>query len=554
MIVASTSLSTVDISSSHQNIGKYISIYEDPTASMELSNIRKLPKESFKPLGKPVSSHGFTNASIWYKFDVLNSKLSAIPQLIMFKPSWLDHVEVSIVSPEGKVQTYQGGDRVQYTQRTLEHYLINFRHTFETGVSSVYIKVQTKDPFIVSIALMDEHTFLLENTFYTLLIGLFYGGMIALLIYNLFLYFGIKKHYYLFYVFYLFSFLMVNAAYNGYLFKYIFSEFPAIQNWSQSILSYVFIIASLLFATSFLNLKKYQPKLFRYVRYFIYSILLLFILSALFGGYHYNIIFGIISVMLGSILIALIAFYVWIKGNRSARFFLLGSMSGFIGVTITALTLMSAIPYTYYTYKASDFGMYLDIILLSLALADKYKIMQEDKLKAERDANTDALTGLKNRRSFYEICALEFKKLKRYQNNFSIIVLDVDDFKEVNDAHGHAIGDLLLKQIAFSITDTIRTYDYAFRMGGDEFIILLPETKEEDAYALAKRLLEKINSIYLKPTETQHITASMGISSCQVEDEGIHDAIKRADSALYQVKFTEKNNIKIWENEKMSHK
>ena len=549
MLLASTSSNAIDISSSHHNIGKHISIYKDPTASMKLSDIRKLPKEIFKPLNKPASSHGFTDASIWYRFNVINHKKTPVSRLFVFTPAWLDHVNIAVISPSGEVKKYQGGNALPYKHRTLDHYLINFKHAFEAGESQVYIEVKTRDPFIIAISLMEESTFLSEQLFDSLIIGLIYGGIIALLIYNLFLYFRIKEKYYLFYVIYLIAFLLLNSSYNGYWYMSITSNYPEIQNWSHSILAYIFICAALLFANSFLNLKKYHQKLYRSTLYLIYTILTISLFSAVFGGYHYHVMFSILSIIVASSYIVIVALYSWKSGMHSARYFLFGSLSGLIGACVTALTLMSLIPYNYFTYKASDFGMYIDIILLSLALADKYKIIQEARLKAEKDSKTDVLTGLKNRRFFYEICAQESKKLKRYKNDFSIILLDIDNFKQVNDTYGHSMGDLLLKQIAFSITDTIRVDDTVFRLGGDEFIILLPKTKEEDAYTLAKHLLVKINSIYVKERETRCITASMGISSFQADDKDIHDTIKRADSALYQVKFADKNDIKIWTNE-----
>lgn len=545
--VANAALNVIDISSSHKNISQYISVYKDSTHAMKLSDLRKLDTKMFIPLMQATSSYGSTHTAYWYKFDVWNKEDSKLSRLMVFEPEWLDYIDVSIISPVGEIEHYQYRNRVPYCNRVFEHHFLYFKALFDAGVSEVYVKIETQNSFNMSVSLMDAYDFFKDNIFYLFYIGIFYGAIIILIIYHFLLYFSLKKSYYRWYLLYLFSFLLLSVAYNGYLFQFKFPYFFMIQKWIQPIFLYLLSVVSLFFALSFLNVKKYQPILFKWIYFFIYMIVFVYFFSALFVGYDYTNIFGIVFVVLGHICMVSIAVYVWIKNNRSARFFLFGSMSGMIGIIIAMLTVKSFIPYTYIGYQAIDFGMLIEILFFSLALADRYKITQEIKLKVLQEEKTDRVTGLKNRRSFYEVSALESRKLKRYKNDFSIIVLNIDNFKKVNEVHGHSMGDLLLKQIAFSIRDTIRMHDYIFRLSGDEFIILLPETKEEDAYVLAQRIKEKINSIYLKETERQVMGVSMGISSFKPKDEDIHDIIKRADNALNDVKLADKNNIKVWE-------
>jgi len=546
-IYATTPLKPVNLSISHHAIGKSVSVYENSDASMEISDILKLPANAFTPINTSVSSHNFTDSAFWYQFKVQNSENSLLTRLIIFEPAWLDHVNVTVVSPQGEVQSYEGGNMLTYDKRAIDHYLINFKHSFEAGLSTVYVQVKTRDPFIVSISLMEESVFLLQETRNTLWIGLIYGGVLAMLLYNLFLYFGIKERYYAFYVLYLFSFILMNASYNGYTFITLFSQYPNIQNWSQSISIYFYVFALLLFSRSFLNLEKYHSTLFRITTYLIYGILIFFIFSAMIGGYRYHVLFSIITVMVASSYIFAIALYSFLKGNRSARFFLLGATAGLIGAFVTALTVMSFIPYSYITYKASDFGMYIDVVLLSLALSDRMKITQEKKLKAEKEAKTDILTGLMNRRAYYEISAREHQRLQRYHRDFSVIMLDIDDFKKVNDNYGHHEGDTLLQSVASTIKENMREGDYAFRMGGDEFLILLPETNEAQAYHLAKRVRKEIENKNLQSdTQTYTVSVSLGISQFRQNDANLEAVVKQADQALYQVKNSGKNSETIW--------
>jgi diguanylate cyclase (GGDEF)-like protein len=374
---------------------------------------------------------------------------------------------------------------------------------------------------------------------------LIYGGIFAMLFYNLFLFFGMKARYYAHYVLFLGAFFAMNASYNGYTFMYLFSNSPTVQNWAQSTSIYFYVITALLFARSFLNLFKYHHTLYIITSYLMYGIISIAVLSAIIGGYHYHVMLSIISILLISIYLFIIALYSLLTGNQSARFFLLGTASGLIGAFITALTVMSFIPYMYLTYKANDFGMYIDVVLLSMALADRMKMTQEKKLIAEKEAKTDILTGLYNRRAYYEISHMEFERLLRHHRTLSVIMFDVDHFKEINDTYGHAVGDQVLKSVATIVKGVIREYDYAFRMGGDEFLLLLPETNERQALFLAERIRKRVaNKKFTDKDNTFFITASFGISQYNHIERSMESIVKRADKALYEVKESGRNNVK----------
>lgn len=538
-------LKVLDLSNSHHAIGESLLEYEDTAAKMTLSEIRHLSPEDFIPLNRPVASHPFTNSAFWYQFKVINKENIPLSRFIIFEPAWLDSVNFTVISSKGDIITYQGGNIYPYSKRAIDHYLINFEHDFEPGISTVYVQVKTRDPFIVSLSIMDKAVFLAEQSDLSLYIGLVYGGIIAMLFYNLLLFFGMKARYYAHYVLFLGAFLTMNASYNGYTFMYLFSNVPNVQNWAQSTSIYFYVVTALLFGRSFLNLFKCHHTLYVITTFLIYGIVGVAVWSAIIGGYHYHVILSIVSLLLISVYLFGIALYSLLKGNHSARFFLLGTASGLIGAFITALTVMSFIPYTYLTYKANDFGMYIDVILLSMALADRMKMTQEKKLIAEKEAKTDILTGLYNRRAYYEISHMEFERLLRHHRTLSVIMFDVDYFKQINDTYGHDAGDNVLKCVASIVKGVIREYDYAFRMGGDEFLLLLPETNERQALFLAERIRKRVaNKKFTDKDNTFFITASFGISQYNHIERSMELIVKRADKALYEVKESGRNNVK----------
>ncbi len=164
--------------------------------------------------------------------------------------------------------------------------------------------------------------------------------------------------------------------------------------------------------------------------------------------------------------------------------------------------------------------------------------MMEKKL--EYVAQTDALTGLYNRLRFDDIIQREITFGKRQDIPLSIIYMDIDFFKKINDNYGHDIGDMILKEIAFIIRDVLRVSDYPFRWGGEEFIILCPSTTLTEIKVLAERLRERIAennfSIHKK------VTVSIGLTQYQ-DGESVDEMIKRADQALYQAKERGRNKV-----------
>ncbi|WP_373032593.1 diguanylate cyclase [Sulfurovum sp.] len=537
----------IDLSVSNYTIGQSLLEYEDTTATMTLSKVRQLSSDNFKLLNKAVASHPFTHSAFWYQFKVVNKENSALSRLMVFEPAWLDSVNITVISPKGQLQTYQGGNIYPYSQRELDHYLINFKHDFEPGISTVYIQVKTRDPFIVSLSILEESAFLTTQVEESLYTGLIYGGIAAMLFYNLFLFFGIKQRFYLYYVLFLGAFFVMNASYNGYTFMYFLSDQPTVQNWLQAAGIYLFVITALLFSSSFLDLEKYHKRLYKITAYLIFLIITIAVLTALFGGYHYHVMLSIIMVMFVSIYIFVMSLYSWLDGNRSARFFLLGVASGLIGAIITALTVLSFIPFSYMTYKANDFGMLIDAVLLSIALADRVKISLEKTRIVEKESRTDVITGLLNRRAYSEMSFIEYQRLLRHQRALSVIIFDVDHFKRVNDTYGHDAGDYILKSVGSIVRGVIREYDYAFRMGGDEFLLLLPETNEKQASLLAERIRLRIENKKLVDEHNNKfsVTASFGISQNRKIDTSIENIVKRADKALYKAKERGRNKVEI---------
>lgn len=170
-------------------------------------------------------------------------------------------------------------------------------------------------------------------------------------------------------------------------------------------------------------------------------------------------------------------------------------------------------------------------------------------LAQERDyffelSRLDSLTEVYNRRLFDHIISAELSRATRYKRSLSLLLIDIDNFKSINDDMGHQKGDEVLKTMAMEMKEVIRESDLLFRYGGDEFAILLPETSEEGAHILAERLREKINMLEIKSTEHSRVlSVSIGGAIFPKNGSSKANLIKSADLALLKAKKSSKNQV-----------
>lgn len=188
-----------------------------------------------------------------------------------------------------------------------------------------------------------------------------------------------------------------------------------------------------------------------------------------------------------------------------------------------------------------------DLALLR-ALADSSAIALRnaellDRLRAQ--ATIDPLTGCHNRRGFDEILQIEVARARRYHRPLSLVLLDIDHFKQVNDDFGHEVGDHALQRIGRAVRHTFRNTDSACRYGGEEFALIFPETSKEEGARLAERLRVLVESLPPNAEVPRTLTASFGVACFPEDADGIPDLIRAADRALYQAKTNGRNRCEV---------
>jgi two-component system chemotaxis response regulator CheY len=162
-------------------------------------------------------------------------------------------------------------------------------------------------------------------------------------------------------------------------------------------------------------------------------------------------------------------------------------------------------------------------------------------------ATTDSLTGVLNRRAFMERMEKEIQRAKREESPISLILMDIDHFKKINDTYGHQAGDLVLQRVTDQLTDKSRAYDFVGRYGGEEFVICVLSTENINPRSIAERMRGNIEAQTIlidHNTQPLHITASFGVGTCRPgSEDGLDDLIKRTDKALYEAKNSGRNRV-----------
>lgn len=176
-------------------------------------------------------------------------------------------------------------------------------------------------------------------------------------------------------------------------------------------------------------------------------------------------------------------------------------------------------------------------LVISMANCILYEKTKELSLK-------DYLTNCPNRRALDLQLDYEYRRAKRYQEPFSILALDIDHFKKLNDLYGHLVGDKILQELADLMRVEVRDIDMVSRFGGEEFVILLPETNEEQAMIVAERIRKRVaENIFLKKKEKIKMTVSVGVASYFEDMDGIQELLNGADLKLYSAKESGRNQV-----------
>jgi len=407
----------------------------------------------------------------------------------------------------------------------------------------LYVRVESIDPMVIAIELVTAQQAQVDRQWLQYAYGFIYGFLLALIAYNGMLFLGLRDSRYFFYSLYLSALICLDLAYTGHGLAYLWTRQPHLQRYLILLLMAAFSSSGLLFASRFLALTEHSPRVVPWLRWGSVTVLLGLVgcavadLHAVATWLAFGF-FGIFTVCMAGLGLLTLR-----RGHAAGRYFLIAVLCGMVGGFTTMLTVLGLIPYTSFTFHALEMGVILEATLLALALAYQMRQHQSDSLTAQHMASHDPLTGLYNRRAFLERAQPIWSMAGRGERPLSMILLDLDHFKQINDLYGHDAGDKALLQSAQLLAKACRIGDVLARWGGEEFIILLPETDIEQACTFADRLRQQFSAQVLSlGDKSVAITASFGVAQrdSHISLEGL---IKAADVALFDAKHAGRNRV-----------
>ncbi|MFU8765352.1 MAG: diguanylate cyclase [Haliea sp.] len=235
--------------------------------------------------------------------------------------------------------------------------------------------------------------------------------------------------------------------------------------------------------------------------------------------------------LIGPVITITIALQLWYRKIPQAGFFTLGWLFAQGALMAASLRVVGFLPDVNWVLHLPALGLVLAMGFFSAALLKRFSEERELVFK-------DHLTGLLNRRGLEVSSASELERAQRFGLPLSLLALDVDHFKRVNDTHGHDTGDLVLKALAECLTSNCRELDLVARVGGEEFVILCVQTDLREAHRLAERIRESVAGLQVAGVT---LTISIGATAIEATDKTVWDALLRADRLLYQAKHQGRN-------------
>ena len=541
-----------------------LEMYKDNSAKLSFNEIKNI--NNFTPTSNKISQ-GYSNANLWFKFQLKNDLSEDINYILYFTENLVHYLDCYIVNSDGTFNKYtQGiGHYIKDAPNKLHNPQFNFVLKKKT-TKTIYIKMFSRYANFGAFYLFDEKSFYEYQMLYNSLYSAYFGAVIALLFYNIFLYFFTKSISYFYYVCLGTSYLLWQLTFNSFP---PFNTFYSIEGYyiAGSPVNFM-IMFIVLFTRSLLATKESFPLLDKLLLFLTFIMAILTFLLLVFA---YQVTFYIN--ILATVIFPLILFTgikSYLNDNKLALFFIIAQLLFLSSSTILSLMMEGTLPYTLFTRHTIVVASFIELTLFSLTLGYNIKLLKDDKMALIKNASKrlekqveertkellasqnvlkemvikDPMTNLYNRRHLIEISQIMIDE----KNNFSIIMLDIDKFKNINDTYGHNVGDKIIIIFANILIAHTRDNDYTFRIGGEEFVILLPNTDSKTTYQIASRIREFTEKKIIELNEQFEITftVSGGISTLLNTDKDIDDIIIRADTALYKAKNSGRNQIQIF--------
>lgn len=582
------------------SVGKGVEYLQDAQQRFSHSDILTLQASHFQIEQTGLLSYGMTDAPYWFRFE-LPQQSNQRGYVLEIDYAMLDDVKLWFYRGEQLISQFHQGDALAFNERPIAHEKFLFPIPPSREPITVVIRSQTSGTLRLPIHIWDRETYLVHNGEHSIVMGLFFGFMGAMALSNLFFFITTKNTTFLSYCGYVIFLALTLAGLHGLGYKYLWPDSQWLQAKGIGIFASATILFAMIFSSQLLNMKDHSRLLYRLLRYSA-MVFAAAVLTAIVIPYAVFIKLYLVLLFFGVVIIYGAGVVLWRKGVQLARFYTLAWTALLFSGFIASLDNADLIDVETPSHYLLMFGATIETFLLALALALSYSQQravlfdtQEKALVKEREArkaqdevlkireqaqeeleykvqertleleialrelsetnreleqkNTiDSLSGLRNRQYFDKKYLAEVRRSRREQTPLSVVMIDIDHFKSVNDRYGHLVGDECLRAVSEELRAVIkRPSDDACRYGGEEFALVLPNTARDGAELLVAKLCTSIAEKRIAtPAGELNVTVSAGICTAVVasmQDE--KNLLATADRALYQAKQAGRNQYRF---------
>ncbi|WP_156085497.1 diguanylate cyclase [Billgrantia saliphila] len=565
-------------------LGPHAELFEDATGELELADVLARSETlSWAPSGQQVIDIGFSSSAWWLRFGIENDAPVPVRRMLELASPLPDYVDVYAIDGQGRVvQQWHTGSRRPFMSRPIRHRTFVLPlYLGPNETRELYLRLDSHDGLLPAapLYLMNDAEFLDRTQRELMGYSLFYGGLLALLIYNLLTFLATRERAFLYSVFYLGAFFLFNFGLRGFAYQFMWPERPHLNGQLLLLSGGLLTVALTLFSVECLGLRRHAPRMARGI-VVLTGLIVACVLPALANHFAWVLRALIPLGIAYAALLLGVAAWLGVRRDRLALIYLAAWTSLLSGSGLFLLGESGVMAYEVSQY-ALESGAALGFLLLAFGLAVRINRLKRDKLAAERETyklqrslnrkledevqqrtreleranrkleamvRTDPLTGLLNRRQFESLVNEEIHRRQRDAKPLLFAMMDIDDFKLYNDTYGHQAGDEVLVEVARLLSSHFRRAgDRLFRLGGEEFGILLEADSFEAGRFAMERFRHDLQQLKIPHERSRHgvITGSFGLVCC--DDYGqVPNAMalyEQADQAMYQAKEESRNRV-----------
>ena len=500
----------------------------------------------FVPLTADKLNRGVTDKPFWLRLTLQNPTTEAIDWVLSHETPYIDVINIHARELGGDWQQTLLTDWQPFHSRPLHYRNLAYPATTKAGgQTELLIKVMMykADSVTLRFLLSAQQQFNQQHQQEQFYFGLYFGACLALILISILLALSLRSSVFAVYSLYLSANLLMWGCLSGFSYQYLWPDSPWLHNQGFHLVFLLFVFLAVQFSKKFLELRHDAPLLNRWLTGFQGLLIIAALLR--FAGFYEPVLVLSYLAIVATLALPVLGWYCYRNGLKYARWYVLAWSVYTAGLMVSVLSAAT----NWFEWGMSPLlltmlASLLESFILMLALSDKFRQIRSQFEQATLESHQDSLTGVGNRRMLQRW----FKRWQMQQSGrLWLLMIDIDNFKVINDTYGHSAGDHILENLAALMSQQSRPQDLVIRYGGEEFIMLMAAENQQAPMQLAERLRRQFEQ---QPSRHRahfiYHTISIGISEVSdISEAGLDDAIEAADKAMYQAKQAGRNQLQI---------